>query len=642
MNLNNRISTKDVRRQKRKYKKTNIGGIQDISNVPEMPQPQIQRTPNNYSRGRYSLQSTPQSNYYNNTKNSSIQNPRMRQSLQFPTQGLRFHKGPDAVYSPKYFDKKSKSLVVSRGERISMSAHAEYRQSIAQNSQRSLKNNTKNLTGNSVYSQKKNPPRTPRKEKIVKSSIKISEKKVSEKKNLDFKKKVEKKKKKIEVVETKEKKKEEDNKVENTEVEPFNYSEEGVGFDSMEQIDSPLEKVSDLDTTSFLIKKNLPEPEEKKEVKINKELEQSEVIVVHHRSTRIDPINPIYLTPPDENKDSRKFKLPKLESKIMEENESLEGSTTKNITKREEHIVPSFSNFPDNEDMNTSLNKNRNVQIPQAYSPKTFNRVSSPDKKKKTVESISEEDLSKLKKKSNGLKKINLKDAKFEEFEKYDSNKNISIQFVSKKNHPQIDQVIENCGSPLLKSQNSIGSGLANSDPNMSLMSLRKEIVRSELKNFAESQISITFPQGKDNEVDVVFGGGSNSIPIKVKGKRGETQDELKKQIEILIQSNTNRVDLNHSKDLSRMLSNSSNKGNSKEHKPSIFKSRKSRSFIKDISENVDGENVLGGLEEEEDEGKEATQLSLNVTPNQGKDDDEEESDQIELIGENFIFKLFF
>lgn len=416
----------------------------------------------------------------------------------------------------------------------------------------------------------------------------------------------------------------------------------------MDQIDNDnendLEKTLDLDQGDSNIEEDLIVNKEKtSSIKVTKvpDLDASEIIAVHHRSERVDPQNPITLNVPGNDKSGKKFNLPSLGSGIIEEVEEVEESSTRNINSKN---VFSFGEIPSNKEINQS--SNINVKIPQAYSPKTFNRITaevkskSVDKKKSTEDELANIPMPLLKKRSSELKKISLKDAKFEEFEKYDSNKNISIHVVhDKKNDPRLDPEFRNCDSPLFESQHSFNSGGYSSDPNMSIMSLRKEIIKSELKNFAKSQINITFPEGKANEVDVVFGEGSDALPITIKGRKGETQQELKQQIEVLIQANASKVDLNSSRDLSKMINTSSDKGSSRDRKlkHSIFKSRsKDRNKEEEVLDHK--ESVLGGLEEEE---KEATPVALNVTPSGQGDEEiqgEEEDDQIQLIGKLIFF----
>lgn len=406
------------------------------------------------------------------------------------------------------------------------------------------------------------------------------------------------------------------------------------GFDSLENFDQvPLESDFSFNNKSNdqLNKGNFSKKENESKIGVSSpkfpSLDTSQIIEVHHRSKRVDPNNPIQLESSIQIESSNTgLRLPRLESKIIEEAESLEESTTKNAI--DSDIVPSFRNLPIGKKM-VEKSPNSNVQIPEAYSPKSFNRMALKKQAEVKEEASlveSEESLKKKKKPKRELKKFSLSEAKFEEFEQYDSNKNISIQIVKRKVHPQIDQVIEMCGSPVLTSQNSVNSA-GISDPNISIMSLKKEIMKSELKNFAKNQISISFPKGKDNEVDIVFGDGRNSIPVTVKGKKGESQDDLKKQVEILIQANNSRMDLNASRDLSRMLSNSSTGEKSLERKPSIFK-------VKSKS------NVLSGLDEIQDDDEEATPVTLNVTPSIQEEDiglseNSEDDDQIQLIGKN-------
>lgn len=106
-------NTKDVRRERRKYKKTNINEIQDIPNTPQFSQVNNHPTqiPQTFTPNRSAYQSPRQIN---------LNRPQINQ-VRTSLQGLKFHTGPSATYNPIYMSK-SQSLSNSRTERISAPA----------------------------------------------------------------------------------------------------------------------------------------------------------------------------------------------------------------------------------------------------------------------------------------------------------------------------------------------------------------------------------------------------------------------------------------------------------------------------------------------------------------------------------------
>ena len=124
---------------------------------------------------------------------------------------------------------------------------------------------------------------------------------------------------------------------------------------------------------------------------------------------------------------------------------------------------------------------------------------------------------------------------------------------VSVKRNPQIEKVIRGCGKSLIRC-NSMQSGVSNySDNNFSLYSLKKEITQSESLNFAKNQIKIAFPEGRSNEVDVVFGDNDDGL---LGGKSKGLDAKTKREMEILIQASS-YLDNQRSRDMSGKLGRS-------------------------------------------------------------------------------------